>query len=491
MKTNEKLNLTMLCDFYELTMGNGYFVDGKADQIRYFDVFFRNVPDGGGFAIAAGLEQVVEYIRDLHFSRTTSPICAAAESLTRAFLQYLRELPLHGRYLRRAGGHADLPARADHDRTRAGHSGAARRNVYLLLRSTTRASSPQRPTASSARRRAAGAGVRLPPGAGRRGCHPWRTRCLHRRLQRHGLHDLRSALRRIRGRHDGPFVGADVPVSEYEAFKRLLRSLPDNPALLVDTYNTLKSGVPNAIRVFNEVLSARGLRQVRHPARLRRYDVPDEKGPQNARRGRLAKLQNLRARIRLDEYIIQDTLRQGAQIDCSASVSGSSRPKRAVFGGVYKLSAVEAETGRSSRRSRSARTSARSRTRTFKKLYRFYGADTGKAIADYLCLHDETVNDGEDLEIFDPEATWKRKKVYNFHARELQVPVFRNGELVYQLPTLNEIRSYCREQVDTLWDEVKRFDNPHTYYVGRSLSEALGDQIPSAEGQRMRREHHA
>ena len=146
-------------------------------------------------------------------------------------------------------------------------------------------------------------------------------------------------------------------------------------------------------------------------------------------------------------------------------ITAKSEP---VFGGVYKLVAVERPDGTIEPKIKISENVGKITNPHFKKLYRFYGADTGKAIADYLCLHDEIVNDGEDLEIFDPEATWKRKKVYNFHARELQVPVFRNGELVYQLPTLNEIRSYCREQVDTLWDEVKRFDNPHTYYVDLS-----------------------
>ena len=171
----------------------------------------------------------------------------------------------------------------------------------------------------------------------------------------------------------------------------------------------------------------------------------------------------------LDEYIIRDLLLQGAKIDSfgvgERLITAKSEP---VFGGVYKLVAVERPDGTIEPKIKISENVGKITNPHFKKLYRFYGADTGKAIADYLCLHDETVNDGEDLEIFDPEATWKRKKVYNFHARELQVPVFRNGELVYQLPTLDEIRSYCREQVDTLWDEVKRFDNPHTYYVDLS-----------------------
>ena len=256
--------------------------------------------------------------------------------------------------------------------------------------------------------------------------------------------------------------------SEYEAFKRYCELYPTNAVLLVDTYNTLKRGVPNAIRAFNEVLRPLGIRKCGI-----RLDSGDMTYLTKKARKMLDEADWPECEISvsnsLDEYLIQDLLRQGAQIDMfgvgERLITAKSEP---VFGGVYKLVAVERPDGTIEPKIKISENVGKITNPHFKKLYRFYGADTGKAIADYLCLHDETVNDGEDLEIFDPEATWKRKKVYNFHARELQVPVFRNGELVYQLPTLNEIRSYCREQVDTLWDEVKRFDNPHTYYVDLS-----------------------
>ena len=146
---------------------------------------------------------------------------------------------------------------------------------------------------------------------------------------------------------------------------------------------------------------------------------------------------------------------------------------KACFGGVYKLVAVEHDDGTIEPKIKISENVGKITNPHFKKLYRFYGNDTGKAIADYLCVHDETVDDTKDLLIFDPEATWKQKTVYNFTAKELQVPIFKNGELVYKLPTLTEIRDYCCAQVDTLWDEVKRFDNPHTYYV--DLSKKLWD----------------
>ena len=176
----------------------------------------------------------------------------------------------------------------------------------------------------------------------------------------------------------------------------------------------------------------------------------------------------------LDEYIIEDILNQGAQIDMfgvgERLITARSEP---VFGCVYKLVAVEDKDGNVVPKIKISENVGKITNPHFKKVYRLFGNDTGKAIADYLCVHDETVDDSRDLEIFDPQATWKRKKVYNFTAKELLVPIFQGGELVYKLPALSEIQAYCAQQVDTLWDEVKRFDNPHTYYV--DLSQKLWD----------------
>ena len=244
-------------------------------------------------------------------------------------------------------------------------------------------------------------------------------------------------------------------------------------ALLVDTYNTLKSGIPNAIRVFNEVLKPRGLTKC--GIRLDSGDMTyltkkarkllDEAGWQSCR---------ISCSNSLDEYIIEDILNQGAQIDLFGVGERLITAKsEAVFGGVYKLTAIEDENGTIIPKIKISENVGKITNPHFKKVYRFFGNDTGKAIADYLCVHDETVDDSSDLEIFDPQATWKRKRVYNFTAKELLVPIFKNGELVYKLPKLDDIQKYCAEQVDTLWDEVKRFDNPHTYYV--DLSQKLWD----------------
>ena len=261
--------------------------------------------------------------------------------------------------------------------------------------------------------------------------------------------------------------------SEYEAFKAYCETYPDNPTLLVDTYNTLRSGIPNAIRVFNEVLKPRGLTKC--GIRLDSGDMTyltrkarkmlDEAGWQTCQ---------ISCSNSLDEYIIEDILNQGAQIDMFGVGERLITAKsEAVFGGVYKLTAIEDEQGNIIPKIKISENVGKITNPHFKKVYRLFGNDTGKAIADYLCVHDETVDDSRDLEIFDPQATWKRKKVYNFTAKELLVPIFQGGELVYQLPALSEIQTYCAQQVDTLWDEVKRFDNPHTYYV--DLSQKLWD----------------
>ena len=260
--------------------------------------------------------------------------------------------------------------------------------------------------------------------------------------------------------------------SEYEAFKAYCEIYPDNPVLLVDTYNTLKKGIPDAIRAFNDVLKPRGLTKC--GIRLDSGDMTyltkmarkmlDEAGWQSCK---------ISVSNSLDEYIIQDLLLQGAQIDLfgvgERLITAKSEP---VFGGVYKLAAVE-KNGQVIPKIKISENVGKITNPHFKKLYRFYGNDTGKAIADYLCVYDETVDDSKDITIFYPEATWKRKRVYNYTARPLQETIFKDGQLVYQLPTLQKIQDYCKKEVDALWDEVKRFDNPHTYYV--DLSQKLWD----------------
>jgi len=467
MLANEKLNLTMLCDFYELTMGNGYFEKGYKDRICYFDVFFRQCPDGGGFAIAAGLEQVVQYIQDLHFSEEDIAYLRSRNLFSEAFLKYLAEFRFTGDIWAVPEGTPVFPKEPIMT-IRAPAIQAQLIETYILLsinHQSLIATKANRIVRAAEGRTVLEFGSRRAQGAdaaimGARaayigGCHG--TACT------------------ISDQMFGVYAGGTMAHAwvqmfdtEYEAFKAYCELYPNNATLLVDTYNTLNSGVPNAIRVFNEVLKPKGITKC--GIRLDSGDMAyltkkvrkmlDDAGWTECQ---------ISASNSLDEYIIRDLLRQGAQIDMfgvgERLITARSEP---VFGGVYKLAAVENDDGTVTPKIKISENTGKITTPHFKKFYRFYGNDTGKAIADYLCVYDETVDDSKDLEIFDPEATWKTKTVYNFTAKQMQVPIFKDGALVYQLPDLQEIRSYCLAQVDSLWDEVKRFDNPHTYYVDLS-----------------------
>ena len=468
---SEKLNLTMLCDFYELTMSGGYFEHGFADQICYFDVFYRKCPDNGGFAIAAGLEQVVKYVQELHFNQADIDYLRSRNLFSEAFLKYLADFEFTGDIWAVPEGTPIFP-KEPIITVRAPAIQAQLIETYILLcinHQSLIATKANRVVRAAQGRTVLEFGSRRAQGAdaailGARaayigGCHG--TACT-----------ISDQLFGVRAGGTMAHAWVQMFDTEYEAFKTYCELYPDNPTLLVDTYNTLKSGIPNAIRVFNEVLKPRGLTKC--GIRLDSGDMTylskkarqmlDEAGWQDCK---------ISVSNSLDEYIIQDILRQGAQIDLfgvgERLITARSEP---VFGGVYKLVAVEKD-GQVVPKIKISENVGKITNPHYKKLYRFFGNDTGKAIADYLCVYDETVDDSQDMEIFDPEATWKTKTVYNFTAKELQVPVFQNGKLVYELPTLEQIRTYCLAQVDSLWDEVKRFDNPHTYYV--DLSQKLWD----------------
>ena len=472
MVMNDKLNLTMLCDFYELTMSQGYFTKGYKERIAYFDLFFRRCPDGGGFAIAAGLEQIVRYIQDLHFSDADIAYLRERKLFSEEFLDYLAGFRFTGDIWAVPEGTPMFPNEPILT-VRAPAIEAQLIETYLLLcinhqsliatkaNRVVRAAEGRTVLEFGSRRAQGAAGAILGARAAYIG----------------GVHGTACVIAdQLFGvKAGGTMAHAWVQMfdTEYEAFKAYAEMFPHNCTLLVDTYNTLKSGVPNAIRVFNEVLRPQGITKC--GIRLDSGDMAyltrkarqmlDEAGWEDCQ---------ISVSNSLDEHIIRDVLRQGAKIDLfgvgERLITARSEP---VFGGVYKLVAVENNDGTVKPKIKISENVAKITNPHYKRLYRFFGNDTGKAIADYLAIFDEIIDDSTDLEIFDPEATWKRKTVYNFTAKELQVPIFRNGELVYKLPSLDEIRKYCLEQVDTLWDEVKRFDNPQTYYV--DLSQKLWD----------------
>lgn len=468
MNVKQPWNMSMLCDFYELTMGNGYLQYGYKDRITYFDVFYRSVPDGGGYAIAAGLEQVVEYIQNLHFGPEDIAYLRGRGLFSEEFLEYLANFKFTGDIYAVPEGTPIFPKEPILT-VRAPAIQAQLIETYLLL-----ALNHQSLIATKANRvvRAAQGRTVLEFGS--------------RRAQ-----GVDGAVQGARAAYIGGCAGTACTLSDqlfgvpaggtmahawvqmfdtqYEAFKTYCETYPNNPTLLVDTYNTLKKGIPDAIRAFNEVLRPRGLTKC--GIRLDSGDMAflskearkmlDEAGWETCK---------ISVSNSLDEYIIRDLLQQGAEIDLfgvgERLITARSEP---VFGGVYKLVAVEDSDGEIIPKIKISENVGKITNPHFKKLYRFFGNDTGKAIADYLCIHDEVVDDSGEMEIFDPEATWKTKTVYNFTAKELQVPIFVGGELVYKCPPLSEVRAYCLEQVDTLWDEVKRFDNPHSYYVDLSL----------------------
>ena len=467
MNTAEKLNMTMLCDFYELTMGNGYFRNGYKDRITYFDVFFRRVPDEGGYAIAAGLEQLIDYIENLHFSEEDIAYLRGRNLFCEEFLDYLRDFRFTGDIYAIPEGTPVFP-REPMVVVRAPSIEAQLIETFTLLtinHQSLIATKANRICRAAMGRTVLEFGSRRAQGAdasivGARaayigGCAG--TACT-----------ISDQLYGVPAGGTMAHAWVQMFDSEYEAFKTYCETYPTNATLLVDTYNTLKSGVPNAIRAFNEVLRPMGITKCGI-----RLDSGDMAYLSQEARRMLDEAGWPECQISvsnsLDERLIQNLFLQGAQIDMfgvgERLITAKSEP---VFGGVYKLTAVENENGEIIPKIKCSENVEKITIPHFKKVYRLYNRDNGKAIADYMTVYDETVNENEPLMLFDPYATWKTKNVCNFEARELLVPVFLKGKRVYQSPPLKEIKSYCKQQVDTLWDEIKRFDNPQTYYVDLS-----------------------
>ena len=465
-------NYTLLCDFYELTMSNGYFQTGIDRQICYFDVFFRGVPDGGGFAIAAGLEQIIDYIQDLRFTSEDVDFLRSKGVFSEDFLRYLLTFRFTGDIWAVPEGTPIFPGEPILT-VRAPAIEAQFIETYVLLilnhqsliatKSNRIVRAAQgRPVSEFGSRRAQGPdaavlGARASYIAGCAG-----TAC--------------TLADRVYGSPAGGTMAhswVQMFPDEYTAFKTYCQIYPHAATLLVDTYNVLKSGVPNAIRAFKEVLLPQGITSC-----AIRLDSGDLTYLSRKARKMLDEAGLTECKIvasnSLDEYIIRDLLQQGACIDSfgvgERLITSKSEP---VFGGVYKLSAVEGPDGAILPKIKISENPAKITNPHFKKVYRLFENDTGKAIADLICVHDETIDPNEPLELFDPEATWKRKTITGFTVRELLVPIFRGGELVYRKPSIKEMRAWCAGQIDTLWDEVKRFENPHNYYV--DLSQKLWD----------------
>lgn len=482
MNEGRKRNLTMLTDFYELTMANGYFQNGFADRIAYFDLFFRKVPDGGGFAIMAGLEQLIDYLKDLHFTEEDIAFLRGKGIFDEAFLQFLRNFSFSCDVWAVPEGTPVFPhepivtvrgpvIQAQFIETMVllaiNHPSLIATKANRICRAAK-----GRPVMEFGSRRAQGydGAVYGARAAYIGGCVGTACTICERDF---GIPAL------------GTMAHSWVQMfdSELSAFRAYARAYPDSCTLLVDTYHTLKSGIPNAIRVFQEEILPRGFR----PAGVR-IDSGDITYLSKKARKMLDEAGfpdcKIVASNSLDELIIQDMLLQGAKVDSfgvgERLITAASTP---IFGGVYKLVAVE-EGDKIVPKIKLSENVTKITTPGFKMTWRLLDRDSGKAIADVVTGFEENIDDNQPYTIFDPEHTWKRKTVTNFVARQLLVPVFEQGTCVYASPSVDEIKAYCAGQVGTLWDEVLRFENPHEYYV--DLSQQVWEQK-----QRLLAEYHA
>ena len=467
---NISRNLTMLCDYYELTMANGYFQTDIKDRIVYFDVFYRNNPDNGGYAIAAGLEQIVEYIKDLHFTDEDIEYLRSKKCFCEEFLEYLKSFRFNGDIWAIPEGTVVFSGEPLMT-VRASAMEAQFIETYVLMMINH-----QSLIATKASRLARAAKGRLLSEFGSRRAHGADAAILGARAAYIGGCGA-TACAIADQAYGVPATGTmahswvQMFDSEYEAFKTYCELYPDNATLLVDTYNVIESGIPNAIKAFREVLLPRGIKKCGI-----RIDSGDVTYLTKKARKMLddAGLDFCKIIISnsMDEYIIRELIRQGAEIDAfgvgERLITAKSDP---VFGGVYKLCAIEDKEGNVIPKIKISENVGKITTPHFKKVYRLRNRENGKAEADLLCVYDETIDDNQPIEIFDPVHTWKRKIMENYTATELLVPIFESGELVYKLPEINEIRQHCADEIEGMWDEVRRFNNPHNYYV--DLSEKL------------------
>ncbi len=460
-------NLTMLADFYEFTMANGFLESGMENKIAYFDMFFREIPDDGGFAIMAGVEQVIEYMDNLHFSKRDIEFFKSKGIFSEKFIDYLENFEFTCDVWAIPEGTPIFPQEPLLI-VRGPVIQAQLLETMILL--TINHQSLIATKANRIVRAADGRGV-MEFGS-RRAQGPDAATLGARAAYIGGCIGTANTL--TDKLYDIPALGTmahswvQMFPTEIEAFEAYARTFPTNCVLLVDTYDTLNSGIPNAIKVFDKVLKPMGIRP--KGIRLDSGDLAylskrartmlDEAGYEDC---------NIVASSSLDEYVITDLLNQGAQIDSfgvgERLITAKSQP---VFGGVYKLVAVENEDGQIVNKIKISENVGKITTPGFKTVYRFYDKDTHKALADVIALHDEVIDETKPYEIFHPVHTWKRKTLTNFYAKELLVKIFDKGELVYKCPDIEEIKDYSKRQLDLMWDEVKRFHKPHKYYVDLS-----------------------
>lgn len=462
----DERNLTMLVDFYELTMGNGYLNNKVGEKIAYFDMFFRRVPDDGGYCIMAGVQQLVEYMSNLRFTEEDIDYLRGKGPFSKEFLDYLRNFKFTCDVWAVPEGNPVFPneplvtvrgpvIQAQFVETMilltVNHQTLIATKANRICRAAE-----GRPVAEFGSRRAQGydgaiygARASIIGGCSSSAC------------------TIAEEMFGIPASGTMAHSWVQLFPSEYEAFKAWANTYPDSCTLLVDTYNVLKSGLPNAIKVFDEELKPRGLR----PSGIR-IDSGDITYLTKKCREILdaAGYEDCKIVISnsLDEFIIRDVLNQGAKVDAfgvgERLITAKSEP---VFGGVYKLSAIEDEGGIIPK-IKISENEEKITNPGFKKVYRIFEKNTDKAIADLITLHDEVIDERKPLEIFNPVHTWKRKKLKNYYVRELLVKIIDKGQPVYESPSVLEIKDFARRETDKLWSEVLRFENPHTYYIDLS-----------------------
>lgn len=465
-------NLSMLMDLYEMTMANGVLDTEMEDTIAYFDMFFRRVPDEGGYAIMAGLHQLIDYFNNLSFSESDIEYLRGLNLFDERYLNFLANFKFECDVWAVPEGTPIFP-REPIITVRGPIMQAFLVETMVLL-----TINHQSLIATKANRIVRAAEGRPVLEFGSRRAHGYDAAVFGARAAIIGGCTGTACV--LSGKDfdvppSGTMAHSWVQLfdSEYEAFKTYAEKYPDSTTLLVDTYNVLKSGIPNAIRVFDEVLKPLGKRP--KGIRIDSGDITyitkkarkmlDDAGYEDCK---------IVVSNSLDEYLIRDMLIQGAKVDIfgvgERLITAAREP---VFGGVYKLVAVEKD-GKVIPKIKISENTAKITIPGVKIPWRLYDKETGKCIADVMTLGDEKIDDSVPYEIFHPEYTWKRKTVENFVAKKLQVKIFEKGEQVYESPSVRGIAQYCKEQVELLWDEVKRFEKPHTYYV--DLSQKLWDQ---------------
>ena len=468
-----KRNLTMLTDFYELTMAGGYFEEGYTEKTCVFDMFFRKVPDGGGFAICAGLEQLIESLENLRFTPEDIAYLRQCGLFSEAFLDYLANFKFACSVWAIPEGTPIFPG--EPIVTVEGPAIQAQLIETVLLVNINH----QSLIATKANRIVRAASGRPVAEFGARRAQSYDAAVLGARAAYIGGVTSTSCVMAARDFGipvSGTMAHSWVQMfpSEYEAFRKYAELYPENCVLLVDTYNVTKSGVPNAIRVFDEVLRPAGIR----PGGIR-IDSGDIAYLSKRARRLLDEAGYPDAKIvvsnSLDEYIVRDLILQDAKVDSFGIgenlITSKSDP---VFGGVYKLAAIKNEDGSYVPKIKISESVEKMTVPHRKAVWRIYDDETGKAMADYITLYDESVETKNGITLFDPVETWKERTFTGCTARNILVPIYEEGRLVYQSPSLEEIHEFCRRQIDALWDEVKRFEYPHRYYV--DLSKKLWEE---------------